>query len=221
MRPANLKWGYPARGNSFFRRVRTVLIATAVGASFGCIVVLSFFAPSIEKGTLTQQEQPGQAPSTPTLQLNRKPVDIDSAKAAEVSGHSDGAAATVSTRTSTLAPLGRSTFAEQRTATDHRPGEPVAVASETAAQLVETNATERHHIASSDTRSGHRRFAIGKSTCALELLPLRAMRTVTGSGLIRMPTGVMAAGTDVSVFASGEAAALKFHANVVNCAMEV
>ena len=42
------------------------------------------------------------------------------------------------------------------------------------------------------------------------------MRTVTGSGLIRMPTGVMAAGTDVSVFASGEAAALKFHANVVN-----
>jgi len=45
------------------------------------------------------------------------------------------------------------------------------------------------------------------------------MRTVTGSG--RMPTGVMAAGTDVSVFASGEAATLKFHANVVNCAMEI
>jgi hypothetical protein len=125
-------------------------------------VVLSFFAPSIEKGTRTQQEQSGQAASTPTLQLNRKPVDIESAKAAEVSGHSDGAAATVSTRISTLAPPGRSTFAEQRTATDHRPGEPVALASETAAQLVETNATERHPIASSGTRSGHRRFAIGK-----------------------------------------------------------
>jgi hypothetical protein len=162
MSPANLEWGYAARGNSFIRRVRTVLVATAVGASFGCILVLSFFAPSIEKGTLTQQGQSGQAASTPTLQLNRKPVDIESAKAAEVSGHSDGAAATVSTRTSTLAPPGRSTFAEQRTATDHRPGEPVAVASETAAQLVETNATERHPIASSDTRSGHRRFAIGK-----------------------------------------------------------
>ena len=161
MSPANLEWGYAARGNSFIRRVRTVLIATAVGASFGCILVLSFFAPSIEKGTLTQQGQSGQAASTPTLQLNRKPVDIESAKAAEVSGHSDGAAATVSTRTSTLAPPGRSTFAEQRTATDHRPGEPVA-ASETAAQLVETNATERHHIASSETRSGYRRFAIGK-----------------------------------------------------------
>jgi len=157
MCPANLEWGYAARGNSFIRRVRTVLIATAVGASFGCIVVLSFFAPSIEKGTLTQQ-----GGETPTLQLNRKPVDIESAKAAEVSGHSDGAAATVSTRTSTLAPPGRSTFAEQRTATDHRPGEPVAVASETPAQLVETNATERHHIASSETRSGYRRFAIGK-----------------------------------------------------------
>jgi len=162
MSPANLEWGYAARGNSFIRRVRTVLIATAVGASFGCILVLSFFAPSIEKGTLTQQGQSGQAASTPTLQLNRKPVDIESAKAAEVSGHSDGAAATVSTRTSTLAPPGRSTFAEQRTATDHRPGEPVAVASETAAQLVGTNANERHHIASSETRSGHRRFAIGK-----------------------------------------------------------
>jgi hypothetical protein len=162
MCPANLEWGYAARGNSFIRRVRTVLIATAVGASFGCIVVLSFFAPSIETGTLTQQGQSGQAASTPTPQLNRKPVDIESAKAAEVSGHSDGAAATVWTRTSTLAPPGRSTFAEQRTATDHRPGEPVAVASETPAQLVETNATERHHIASSDTRGGHRRFAIGK-----------------------------------------------------------
>jgi hypothetical protein len=51
------------------------------------------------------------------------------------------------------------------------------------------------------------------TTCASET-PIRAMRTVTGSGLIKMPTGVMAAGTDVSVFASGEAAALKFHANV-------
>jgi hypothetical protein len=162
MCPANLEWGYAARGNSCIRRVRTVLIATAAGASFGCIVVLSFFAPSIEKGTLTRQRQSGQAASTPTLQLNRKPVDIESAKAAEVSGHSDGAAATVSTRTSTLASPGRSTFAEQRTATDHRPAEPVAVASETAAQLVGTNANERHHIASSETRSGHRRFAIGK-----------------------------------------------------------
>jgi hypothetical protein len=73
MCPANLEWGYAARGNSFIRRVRTVLIATAVGASFGCIVVLSFFAPSIETGTLTQQGQSGQAASTPTPQLNRKP----------------------------------------------------------------------------------------------------------------------------------------------------
>ena len=220
MCPANLEWGYAARGNSFIRRVRTVLIATAVGASFGCIVVLSFFAPSIEKGTLTQQGQSGQAASTPTLQLDRKPVDIEFAKAAEVSGHSDGAAATVSTRTSTLAPPGRSTFAEQRTATDHRPGEPVAVASETPAQLVETNATERTTSRVVKLAANTAGLRSVNTTCASET-PIRAMRTVAGSGLIRMPTGVMAAGTDVSVFASGEAAALKFHANVVNCAMEI
>src|SRR6476646_2720650 len=36
------------------------------------------------------------------------------------------------------------------------------------------------------------------TTCALELLPICAMRTMAGSGRIRMPVGVMTAGTDLS-----------------------
>jgi hypothetical protein len=43
--------------------------------------------------------------------------------------------------------------------------EPVAIAAETAAQAitpVETNATKRPHIAISETRSGYRKYALGK-----------------------------------------------------------
>jgi hypothetical protein len=165
MRSSNLEWGYPPRRNSFIRRVRTVLIATAVGASFGGIVVLLFFAPSIERRTLTEERQLSQSASTPTLRLNRTPTDLESAKASGVGGQLAGAAATGSTPSSTLAMPSRPITAEQRTVTDHRPGEPVAIAAETAAQAitpVETNATKRPHIAISETRSGYRRYALGK-----------------------------------------------------------
>jgi hypothetical protein len=162
MRSTNLEWGYPPRKPSFIGRVRTILIATAIGASFGSAVVLSFFAPSIERGTLTQQAQSGQAASTPTPPPNRKPVDIVSA---EVSGPSAGAGPTVSTTNSTLAAPSRPIFTEQRTATDRRPVEPAAAAAETAAQataLVETNATKPPHIAISKIHSGYRSYALGK-----------------------------------------------------------
>jgi hypothetical protein len=128
-------------------------------------VVLSFFAPSIERGTLTQQAQSSQAASTPTPPPNRKPVDIVSAKAAEVTSHSAGAGANPPTTHSTLAAPSRPIFTEQRTATDRRPDEPAAAAAETAAQaitLVETNATKPPHIAISKTHSGYRRYALSR-----------------------------------------------------------
>jgi hypothetical protein len=200
MRPTNLEWGYPPRRTTFIRGVRTVLIATAVGASFGGIVVLLFFAPAIERKTLTEERQLSQSASTPTLRLNRTPTDLESAKPAGIGGQLAGVAATGSTRSSTLAVPSRPITAEQRTVTDHRPGEPVAIAAETAAQatkFVETNATKRPHIAISETRSGYRGYGSVNTTCASET-PVRAMPTVVGSALIRMPIGVMAAGTDWS-----------------------
>jgi hypothetical protein len=145
--------------------VWTVLIATAVGASFGGIVVLLFFAPAIERKTLTEERQLSQSASTPTLRLNRTPTDLESAKPAGVDGKLAGAAATGSTPSSTLAVPSRPITAEQRTVPDHRPGEPAAIAAEMAAQattVVETNATKRPHIAISETRRGYRRYALGK-----------------------------------------------------------
>ena len=124
------------------------------------------------------------------------------------------------TTSATLAPPARSTFAEQRTATDHSPGEPVAVASETAAQLVETNATERHHIASSKTRSGYRRFAIGKYYMRVgDAHPRHAHR----GGIRSCQNADRRYGSWNSRISirSGEAAALKLHANAVNCTMEI
>ena len=210
--------GLRRSGNSFIRRVRTVLIATAVGASFGCIVVLSFFAPSIEKVTRTQQGQSGQAASTPTLQLNRKPVDIESAKAAEVSGHSDGAAATVSTRSQRwprrAGQLSPNSARQPITGRASQWPSPPKRRPSWWKQTQPKGTPSRVVALAADT-AGLRSV---NTTCASET-PIRAMRTVTGSG--RMPTGVTAAGADVSVFASGEAATLKFHANVVNCAMEI
>src|SRR5262249_13953195 len=156
--------GYPARRTSFIHRVRTVLIATTVGGSFGGIVVLLFLAPSIERRTLIEERQLSQSASTPTLRLNRSPTDLESAKAAGAGGHLAGAAAPVPTTNSTLAAPSRLIFTEQRTATDRRPGEPAAAAAETAAQaitLVETT-NKPPHVAISRIHSGYRRYALGK-----------------------------------------------------------
>jgi hypothetical protein len=92
-------------------------------------------------------------------------VDIVSAKAAELTGHSAGAGATVPTTNSTLAAPSRPIFTEQRTATDRGPGEPAAPAAETAVQaitLVETNAAKPPHIAINKIHNGYRRYALGR-----------------------------------------------------------
>jgi len=44
-----LEWGYPPPRPNFIRRVRTALIATAVGAAAGGIVVFSFVDRSVDK----------------------------------------------------------------------------------------------------------------------------------------------------------------------------
>ena len=49
MRHAQLEWGYPPPRPNFIRRVRTALIATAVGAAAGGIVVFSFVDRSVDK----------------------------------------------------------------------------------------------------------------------------------------------------------------------------
>ena len=47
------------------------------------------------------------------------------------------------------------------------------------------------------------------TTCALELQPVRAMRTMAGSGRIRMPVGVMTTGINLSEWRVGPPVAMQ------------
>ena len=72
MRHAQLEWGYPPPRPNFIRRIRTALIATAVGAAVGGLVVFSFVDRSV-----TLQGQSTQVASTPMLPLNPKRMDSE------------------------------------------------------------------------------------------------------------------------------------------------
>ena len=119
MRHAKLEWGYPPPRPNFIRRIRTALIATAVGAAAGGLVVFSFVDRSV-----TLQGQSTQVASTPMLPLNPKRVDSESMKAAEVGGHSENAAASVSSTSSTVPGPESSPSADERTATYHELAKP-------------------------------------------------------------------------------------------------
>jgi hypothetical protein len=165
MRHAQLEWGYPPPRPNFIRRVRPALIATAVGAAAGGIVVFSFVDRSVDKESVTLQGQSTQVASTPTLPLNPKRMDSESMKAAEVSGHSESAAASVSSTSSTVPGTESSPLAGERTATYHEPARPMADGAKTSAgavALLETNAPKRHRITTSESRGGQRGFAPGK-----------------------------------------------------------
>jgi hypothetical protein len=213
MRHAQLEWGYPPPRPNFIRRVRTALIATAVGAAAGGIVVFSFVDRSVDKESVTPQGQATQVASTPTLPLIPKRMDSESVKAAEVSGHSESAAASVSSTSSTVPGAESSHLAGERTATYHELARPMADGAKTSAgavALLETNAPKRHRITTrvkpaADNAGLHR----VNTTCALELLPIRAMRTMGGSGRIRMPVGVMTAGINSSESRVGPPVAMR------------
>jgi hypothetical protein len=163
MRHAKLEWGYPPPRPNFIRRVRTALIATAVGAAAGGIVVFSFVDRSVDKESVTLQGQSTQVPSTPTLPLNPKRMDSESVKAAEVSGHSESAAASVSSTSSTVPGTESSPLAGEPTYRElARPMADGAKTSAGAVALLETNALKRHRITTSEARGGQRGFAPGK-----------------------------------------------------------
>jgi hypothetical protein len=160
MRHAQLEWGYPPPRPNFIRRIRTALIATAVGAAAGGIVVFSFVDRSVDKESMTLQGQSTQVASTPTLPLNPKRMDSESMRAAEVSGHSESAAASVSSTSSTVPGTESSSLAE-----DHELAKPMADGAKTSAgavALLETNAPKRHRTTTSEPRGGQRGFAPGK-----------------------------------------------------------
>jgi hypothetical protein len=157
MRHAQLEWGYPPPRPNFIRRVRPALIATAVGAAAGGIVVFSFVDRSVDKESVTLQGQSTQVASTPTLPLNPRRM--------EVSGHSESAAASVSSTSSTVPGPESSPLAEERTATYHELAKPMADGAKTSAgavALLETNAPKRHRITTSEARGGQRGFAPGR-----------------------------------------------------------
>ena len=160
MRHAKLEWGYPPPRPNFIRRIRTALIATAVGAAAGGLVVFSFVDRSV-----TLQGQSTQVASTPMLPLNPKRMDSESMKAAEVGGHSENAAASVSSTSSTVPGPESSPSADERTATYHELAKPMADGAKTSAgavALLETNAPKRHRITTSEARGGQRGFAPGR-----------------------------------------------------------
>jgi hypothetical protein len=167
MRHAKLEWGYPPPRPNFIRRVRTALIAAAAGAAAGGIVVFLFVDRSVDKESGTLQEQSAQVASTPMLPLNPKRIDSESMKAAaaEITGHSESAAASLlSTRSTVLAPES-SPLAEERTATYHELAKPMADGAKTSAgavALLETNAPKRYRPTTSEARGGQRGFAPGK-----------------------------------------------------------
>jgi hypothetical protein len=92
------------------------------------------------------------------LPLNPKRMDSESMKAAEVGGHSENAAASVSSTSSTVPGPESSPSADERTATYHELAKPMADGAKTSA----ASATKRHRITTSETRGGQRRFAPGK-----------------------------------------------------------
>jgi hypothetical protein len=180
MRGTKLEWGYLPQTRSFTNKISVVLIATAVGVSAGGLVALSLVERFVDK-----KRQTSQVASTPSLRLPAQALDSESGKVAEGSGHAEN-------------PSSRA-LAEQRTAADHGPTKSGPIGAETAARavtLLEASATQRQHIATSKARrkNGLHRAS---TTCASEP-PIRVMRTVAGSGLIRMPVGVMTAGTDLA-----------------------
>jgi hypothetical protein len=165
MRHAKLEWGYPPPKPSFIHRIRTALIATAVGAAAGGIVVFSFVDRSVDNVSVTLQGRSTQVASTPMLPLNSKRINSESMKAAEVSGHSESAAANLSSTSSTVPGPESSPSAEERTTTYHAPAKPMADGAKTSAgavALLETNAPKRHRITTSEARGGQRGFAPGR-----------------------------------------------------------
>jgi hypothetical protein len=180
MRGTKLEWGYLPQTGSFTNKISMVLIATAVGVSAGGLVALSFVERFVDK-----KGQASQVASTPSLRLSARAVDSESGKVAEGSGHAENR--------SSMA------LAEQRTAADHGLTKSLPIVAETAARsvaLLEASATQRStsRPVRPAVKSGLHRAS---TTCAAEP-PIRTMRTVTGSGLIRMPVGVMTTGTDLS-----------------------
>jgi hypothetical protein len=126
-------------------------------------VVFSFVDRSVDKESVTLQGQSTQVASTPMLPLNPKRTDSESMKAAEVGGHSENAAASVSSTSSTVPGPESSSLAEERTATYHE--KPMADGAKTSAgavALLETNAPKRHRTTTSEPRGGQRGFAPGK-----------------------------------------------------------
>ena len=86
-------------------------------------------------------------------------------KAAEVSGHSESAAASVSSTSSTVPGAESSPLAGERTATYHELARPMANRAEASAgavALLETDAPKRHRITTSEARGRQRGFAPGK-----------------------------------------------------------
>jgi hypothetical protein len=169
MRHAQLEWGNPPPRPNFIRRVRTALIATAVGAAAGGIVVFLFVDRSVdkEKESMMLRGQSAQVASTSMLPLNPKRIDSESmtAAAAEVTGHSEGAAASLLSTSSTVPGPESSPLAEERTATYHELAKPMADGAKTSAgavALLETKAPKRYRPTTSEARGGQRGFAPGK-----------------------------------------------------------
>jgi hypothetical protein len=167
MRHAQLEWGYPPPRPNFIRRVRTALIATAVGAAAGGIVVFLLVDRSVDKESRTLQGQSAQVASIPMLPLNPKRIDSESmtAAAAEVTDHSESAAASLLSTSSTVPGPESSPLAEERTATYHELAKPMADGAKTSAgavALLETKAPKRYRSTTSEARGGQRGFAPGK-----------------------------------------------------------
>jgi hypothetical protein len=137
MRGTKLEWGYLPQTRSFTNKISMVFIATAVGVSAGGLVALSFVERFVDK-----KGQTSQVTSTPSMRLPAQALDSESGKVAEGSGHAEN-------------PSSRA-LAEQRTAADYGPTKSLPVGAETAARavtLLEASATQRQHIATSETRS--------------------------------------------------------------------
>jgi hypothetical protein len=176
MRHAQLEWGYPPPRPNFIRRVRTALIATAVGAAAGGIVVFLFVDRSVNNESVTLRGRSTQVASTPTLPLNPKRMDSESMKAAEVDGHSESAAASVSSTSSTVPGPESSPLAEERTATYHELAKPMADGAKTSAgavALLETNAPRGTALRLVKLAADNAGLLRVNTTCALELLPVR------------------------------------------------
>ena len=133
-------------------------------------MTFSYVEQCVDEKRLTSQ-----VASTPSLQLHAQAVDGKIWQSCRGGGH----AANPSSRT----------LAEQRAAADYGPTKSLPVGGETAARavtLLEASATQRQHIATSETRS-RKWLCTGRVRHARRNRPVRVKRTVAGSGLIRMP----------------------------------